>query len=319
MRQVIPFRGKYRRFDAPLVISEESVVSLRMTIHQAQQQLKVQLYDIHEPSEAEAIAAMVIESMTGWKRIDQIINKTLPLTKPQIAWLEQITSELLMHRPVQYVLRECWFANLRLFVDESVLIPRPETEELVDWIIRDLKRVGSGVQSTRILDIGTGSGCIALALQSAMPSSAIFACDISQKAIEVAARNANTYQLPVNFILADILASGAASALPHIDVIVSNPPYIPQKGRASMNRNVVEFEPSIALFVPDDDALIFYRAIADFAKTNLTEEGSIYFEIHEGSANEIVQLLGELGWQNVELRNDMQGKERMIRVQKVEK
>jgi release factor glutamine methyltransferase len=283
-----------------------------MTIQEARQRMVFQLYDIYDNREAGNIADLVMENITGWKKIDRILNKQVPLSGHQLALFNQYTSELLSHRPVQYILQEAWFAGLKFYVDEHVLIPRPETEELVEWIIADLN-ASQPDGSFTLLDIGTGSGCIAIALKKKLRTAAVFACDLSPSALAVAGKNSTENSTSINLLELDFLDESQWQSLPHFDVIVSNPPYIPSHEQPSMNRNVVDFEPHLALFVQNDDPLIFYRKIAEFGNQRLTTKGKIYVEIHENLAEEVQQLFTSRGFRFVETKNDMQGKARMIK------
>ncbi len=286
-----------------------------MTLHEANQQLLFQLYHIYSNEEAKHIAGMVMEHITGWQRIDRVMNKSLKLLPDAIEKLEQYTRELLLHKPVQYVLHEAWFAGMKLYVDENVLIPRPETEELVEWIVKDIKATGPA-SPISILDIGTGSGCIALGLKKQLSNAEVHACDVSETALKVAEMNANTRNLPIKFHLLDILSSKEYQRLPLFDCIVSNPPYIPLSDKSSMHKNVLEFEPHLALFVENDDPLLFYKAIAVFAETNLKPGGRIFLEIHESLGGQMEKVFLLKGFSKIEIRKDMQGKDRMIRVEK---
>ncbi|HZI01588.1 MAG TPA: peptide chain release factor N(5)-glutamine methyltransferase, partial [Flavisolibacter sp.] len=229
--------------------------------------------------------------------------------------------------PIQYVLNTAWFYGMKLYVDPSVLIPRPETEELVQWMIDDVKQTGKDVfnkaatdadvtSELKILDIGTGSGCIPLALKNAMPKAEIWGCDISEEALTVARRNGSMLNIRVDFQGVNILDYPQQRLLPSVDIIASNPPYIPMSDQASMSPNVLRYEPHLALFVPNDDALLFYKAIAHFGHHRLHEGGSIYLEIHENLAADVVTLFKQEGYNDTAIRKDMQGKERMVRVRK---
>lgn len=268
--------------------------------------------DVYEEREATNICDWVMESVTGWTRIDRVVNKTALLSVAQEKRLENISSDLLANMPVQYVLGETWFYGLKLSVNKNVLIPRPETEELTDWIVQDLRKI-NGSAPIRVLDIGTGSGCIPLGIKSKLPVAEVHACDISKGALEVAATNAKALGLAIELHEIDILAPSTAPDLPVFDVIVSNPPYIPLSDKSQMAPNVLEYEPSLALFVSDDDPLLFYRRIASFAKHQLKPAGHLYFEIHESMGAAVVQLLLNNGFEQVEVRKDLQGKERMIK------
>ena len=299
-----------------------------MTIHEAQQQLLFQLYHLYDNREAANIADWVMEHITGWKKIDRIINKKVPLLPHRIEQLEQYTKELLEHKPVQYVLHEAWFCGMPFYVDEHVLIPRPETEELVEWIVQEAgsrkSEVGSqksearsdiGLQTSdfRLLDIGTGSGCIPIALKKKLPWAQVYSCDVSEGALAVAQKNATAQQADVHLLQADFLNRDSWQQLPSVDLIVSNPPYIPQSDEHTMQPNVLEYEPHVALFVPNDDALLFYKAIAEFAQQKLQRGGSIYAEIHEDLGDQTKALFLSKGFTSVEIKKDMQGKDRMIK------
>jgi release factor glutamine methyltransferase len=283
-----------------------------MTIHEARQRLVFQLYDIYDNREAVNIADLIMEHSTGWKKIDLILNKRLRLLPDKLELIEKYTRELLAHRPVQYVLNEAWFHGLMFHVNEHVLIPRPETEELVQWVKTAIGRAQN--KDLKMLDIGTGSGCISIALKKQLPFAAVCACDISKDALEVAQRNANMHKTDIGWLHTNFLDSAQWKQLPSFDIIVSNPPYIPVKDKENMRANVLQYEPHIALFVENDDPLIFYRAMADFAKVNMRPGGRIYAEIHEDLSNEVNQLFAMKGFNNIELKKDMQGKDRMIRV-----
>jgi release factor glutamine methyltransferase len=277
-----------------------------MTIGEANSSLLFQLYHLYDDGESANIADLVMEKITGWRRIDRIVNKEVKFSSIQTAQLNAYIEELSRHVPVQYVLHEAWFFDMKLYVDNNVLIPRPETEELVQWIVDNSQSQKPDLQ---ILDIGTGSGCIAIALKKKLPSSTVYACDVSAAALNVAIKNANALGAPINFIEADILDNATWSNFPEFDIIVSNPPYIPRNEQSQMSDNVIAHEPHLALFVNDDDPLLFYKAIKAFAEKKLTNEGQLYFEVHEDLADQTAQL-----FQQSEIRKDMQGKNRMLRV-----
>lgn len=285
-----------------------------MTIQQAYQQLVTQLYEVYDDREAAHIGDWVIEHITGKKRIDRITDKNFPLTQEMRTVLQQYTAQLLQHRPVQYVLHEAWFAGMAFYVDEHVLIPRPETEELTEWLTESL--AARAKKNIRILDIGTGSGCIPVTLAKKITAAEVHALDVSAGALQVAQRNAATQHVNIHFHQADILDAASWNGLPRLEVIVSNPPYIKQSEEAAMQRNVLAWEPHLALFVPDNDALLFYRAIAVFGKQYLLPDGWLFLEINEALAAETVQLLQEHGYITIDVKKDMQGKERMIRARR---
>jgi release factor glutamine methyltransferase len=281
-----------------------------MTIQQARQQLLFQLFHIYNEREARNIADMVMEHLTEWKKIDRVMNKETPLSLPKQELLQQYITELLDHKPVQYVLNEAWFAGMKLYVDKEVLIPRPETEELVNWMVADLQLP---IRDVKILDIGTGSGCIPIALKKKLGEASIYSCDISEHALEIANKNAAALDSAVEFILCDFLNKEERNQLPAVDVIVSNPPYIPASEKTAIPENVVRFEPHLALFVSDDDPFQFYHAIADFAKKKLSKDGAVYVEIHEDLSVPIREMFSKKGFKKIELKKDLQEKPRMVK------
>lgn len=200
-------------------------------------------------------------------------------------------------------------------MNENTLIPRPETEELVEWIVAESRNSATG--SLKILDIGTGSGCIAISLAKNLPNAEVFALDVSEKALAVAKKNADTNKVKVNFIQADILKINDLVELStHFDIIVSNPPYVRHLEKAEIKPNVLEYEPHLALFVEDTDALLFYRKIAKLAKENLAEKGKLFFEINQYLGKETLQLLEKFGFNSTELKKDIYGNDRMTRSDK---
>jgi len=291
-----------------------------MTIQEAQQGLVFQLYHIYDNREAGNIADLVLEHLTGWKKIDRILNKHLPLLPETIQLLEKYTADLLAHMPVQYVLNEAWFYGLKFFVNNHVLIPRPETEELVEWIVKTVTPSQPAMENIHcapdltLFDIGTGSGCIPIALKKQLPSTTVYACDVSKNGLEVARKNATKHQTDVGFLHINFLDPVQWEHLPYFDIIVSNPPYIPLKEKRTISPNVLHHEPHLALFVENEDPLIFYSVIADFAKEKMRTGGNIFVEIHEKIGNEVQLLFAEKGFVSIELKKDMQGKDRMIRV-----
>jgi release factor glutamine methyltransferase len=298
-----------------------------MKTGEAEHWLWEQLKGIYDENEAAKIASMVMENISGLPRLERLKKKDEPLLVSQSHQLTEYYHCLINHEPVQYVLNEAWFYGLKLFVDNNVLIPRPETEELVDWVVKDVRKTGKDVFEKRpaeadettllkILDIGTGSGCIALALKKAMPKAEVWACDASEGALNVARRNGSELDIRVDFTGLNFLDEEQRRQLPTVDIIVSNPPYIPLKDKKTLDVNVVAHEPHSALFVPDDDPLIFYKAIADFGKHRLYPGGYIYMEINENLGLFTTQLFKKEGYINVELKQDMQGKDRMVKVQK---
>ncbi len=281
-----------------------------MTIGLAQQELTAKLKTLYEDREAATITDWVMEHLTGRKRVTRVIDKMELLTEEVTNRLECITRELLSNRPVQYVLGESWFAGLRLMVNECVLIPRPETEELVNWLLADLK--ASNVVNHSIIDIGTGSGCISISIKHKLPGTSIWAIDVSPGALQVARNNAEKLQTSIQFSEIDFLKEENWNQLPVFDFIVSNPPYIRQSEEKQMADNVLNFEPSIALFVPDNDPLLFYRKIALFGHSHLSPNGMIFLEINESLGKEVSSLFEKSGY-SVILKKDLLGKDRILR------
>ncbi|RYZ61211.1 MAG: peptide chain release factor N(5)-glutamine methyltransferase [Chitinophagaceae bacterium] len=296
-----------------------------MKIAEANQHLRKALQTIYDESESSNIAQLVLEDCTGYDKSRLLLQKDDVLLPAQDEKLQQQLQRLLSHEPVHYVLNKAWFYGMELYVDKAVLIPRPETEELVHWIVSDIKVSGADVFNSditradattqvKILDIGTGSGCIALALKKEMPKAEVWGCDVSEEALNVARRNGSTLDIRVDFQGVNFLDEAQQKSLPTVDIIVSNPPYIPLQDKVTMNPNVVNFEPHTALFVPDNNALLFYKTIAGFAKKRLYKNGSIYLEIHEDLGSEVAALFRSEGYASVEIKKDMQGKDRMVKV-----
>lgn len=264
-----------------------------------------QIEHLYDQRERMNIARMVAAALSGENEMKYLIEGAEVVEIPQ---LESKVKELSQGRPVQYVIGHSEFCGLDIEVREGVLIPRPETEELVAWVIEK----AADIEHPRILDVCTGSGCIALALAARVGEASVVAVDISDEALTIARCNAERLQLGVEFIKDDALAHLPNIADRKFDIVVSNPPYIPISERESMHVNVVNFEPDIALFVADDDPLIFYREIAVTAKHILADNGYLLFEIHQPLAQQTVDMLRELGYDAVELRNDCFDKPRMI-------
>lgn len=272
-------------------------MTIRLTIHTIRDAVE-SLYGLRE---AESVARMVVCEKLGYNLSQLVAHYD---EECDIADIEQITEELRRGRPVQYVLGRAEFCEMEFEVSEGVLIPRPETEELVYRIAETTKR------GARILDIGTGSGAIAVSLAKLVKESEVVAVDISREALMVAQRNAERLGAKVEFVEADAL--GDLSALGKFDIIVSNPPYIPQSDIVDMRRNVVDYEPHTALFVPDNDILCFYRATAENGQKMLREGGSLWFEIYERAGERLCAMLQEMGYRHTELFEDANAKPRMV-------
>lgn len=295
-----------------------------MKLYEAEQFMKEELKTIYDEQEASNITNLALEEILKQPKTERVSNKEKKLSQLQSHQLRQYLQRLKDHEPIQYIINKCWFYGMELYVDKNVLIPRPETEELVDWIVKDVKASGRDVfvrepmqadktTELKILDVGTGSGCMALALKKTMPKAEVWGCDISEEALNVARRNGSDLDIRVDFQGMNFLDKSQQKILPTVDIVVSNPPYVPMQDKNQMNANVVNHEPHTALFVPDDDALIFYKVLAEFGKKRLYENGSIYMEVHENLATDVVHLFKENGYTRVELKKDMQGKDRMVK------
>ena len=262
------------------------------------------LYGIEE---AESFFYLILENKHQMKRIDLALNSNFDFSEEDILIWEKIKSRLLKEEPIQYILGSTHFMDLSFKVTPDVLIPRPETEELVEWIINESKNR----TKLKILDIGTGSGCIAISLAHHLPDAEVFAIDVSAKALQMAKQNALLNHVEVHFLEIDILK---AENLPQqFDIIVSNPPYVRNLEKEEIKNNVLEHEPHLALFVDDFNALIFYKKIAELAIKNLNNNGQLFFEINQYLGREMVQLLEDLQFSNIELRKDIYGNARMTR------
>lgn len=282
-----------------------------MTMQEASQQLLFQLYHVYDPREARNIADLVLEHLTGWKKIDRVINKQVPLSAEARADFPRIIAALAEHQPVQYILGEAWFCGFQFYVNNQVLIPRPETEELTQWIISDLKDLNS--PEPVVVDMGTGSGCIPISIKKNIPTARVSGFDISEGALAVAKENARRLGVVASFAIMDLMDEDQFESIPIANIIASNPPYIPASQENEMPVHVTKFEPGVALFVKDADPLIFYRRLSALGRSRLMENGLLYLEIHEEFGSHTADLLHKSGWSGIELRKDMQGKERMIR------
>ncbi len=280
------------------------------TYSQAFYELLNKLKPLYDEQEASAIAHEVLQYITGLNKLQRIVEKDRSFTADQQQRFDNIESDLLKGKPLQYVVGSAWFMGKQYKVNEHVLIPRPETEELVQWIIDDHK---SENQNITILDIGTGSGCIPISLKSAMGEANITTCDICKDAIAVARENASDLNANISFQQLDFLNNKEWEKLERYDIIVSNPPYIPANEKDQIHSNVKDFEPHIALFVPNEDPLLFYRAIALFGKEHLKKEGSIYCELHTDHALQTELLFKDSGYKNVIIKEDLHGNKRMLK------
>ena len=276
-----------------------------MQIKSYQNRFKEVLSPLYDEMEAEQLFLIALEEIEGKSRIDLVMNPDLQTDK--LAIWDEVLADLQQEKPIQYFFGRAYFYGLTFNVNENTLIPRPETEELVEWIINSVE----ADKLIRILDIGTGSGCIGITLAKELPNAQVTLMDVSPKALEMATRNAKENGVEVQAILQDVLALEQLPA--QYDVIVSNPPYVRNLEKVEIKKNVLDYEPHLALFVEDDDALIFYRKIATLANDNLQEGGMLFYEINQYLGAETVALFQSLLFTAIELRKDMVGNDRMIK------
>lgn len=279
-----------------------------MTLAELQKIFWQELSTIYEEREARSVTKIVFENKLELQAHQMAFERFRILTLEQEKQLNEILKRLLTQEPVQYILEEADFFGLKFRVNKSVLIPRPETEELVEWMLSEVR------SEIQVLDIGTGSGCIPISISKEIPQAHIEACDISDDTLEIAKENNCRIQTSVKFFKHDILSENLSTN--KYDVIVSNPPYISLNEKAAMRSNVLEFEPHLALFVSGVDDLIFYRKIAEQALVALKPNGKLFFEINEAKGKETVEVLHDFGFMNIELRKDLSGKDRMIKAEK---
>lgn len=271
-----------------------------------------QLLEIYPKTEIDTFFFLLIEEYLGLERIDVILKADYKIDEQKLSILKNVLKRLKKEEPIQYIIGKTEFYGNPFFVDKNTLIPRPETEELVAWIINEVEGLKQDVQeSVSILDVGTGTGCIPISLAKNLLNATIAAIDISADALQVANKNADLNNVSINFLEIDILN---APELPRkYDVIMSNPPYVREQEKAEIQNNVLQNEPHLAIFVSDDDPLIFYRKIADLAKNHLSEKGILFFEINQYLGKETCNLLKQIGFKSVELRKDLFQNDRMIK------
>jgi release factor glutamine methyltransferase len=281
-----------------------------MKIKEYRTQFIQALTPMYGEGEAESFFYLILEEKQQLKRIDLALHPDLEISEGEIVVWNSILEQLKLEIPIQYLLGKTSFYGLDFEVNENVLIPRPETEELVDWIIEENSKI-ERLKNLKILDIGTGSGCIAISLAKNLPNAQVFAIDVSDKALATAQKNAERNEVEVTFIEQNILETMDLGQ--EYDIIVSNPPYVRNLEKEEIKKNVLDNEPHLALFVEDNDALIFYRKIAELAQKNLSDSGQLYFEINQYLGKEMMSLLEELNFKDIELRKDIYGNDRMTR------
>ena len=267
------------------------------------------LKNIQDEQEIESFFFILTEYLHNLKRVDLALNPNFELSDAEVEKWNIILADLQQEKPIQYITGEAWFYGLQFEVNENTLIPRPETEELVEWILNSPNI--HHPSPINILDIGTGTGCIPISLKANLPQANVSAIDVSEKALEVAKRNAASNKVEINFIQTNILE--AEDLNQNFDIIISNPPYVRNLEKQEIKKNVLEYEPHLALFVEDTDALLFYRKIAQLALKNLSPNGLLFFEINQYLGKETVELLENLGFKNIELKKDIYGNDRMVK------
>ena len=267
-----------------------------------------ELSSVYDEQEIESFFYILLEAFHQMKRIDLALNPEIELDTLQLLQWETVLSQLKEEKPIQYILGETEFFGLPFYVNEHTLIPRPETEELVEWVLSQTQPCNT--KDFKILDIGTGTGCIAISLAKKMADAQVFALDVSEKALHTARKNAERNKVAITFLHQSILETEDLGQM--FDIIVSNPPYVRNLEKEMMKKNVLQYEPHLALFVEDHDALLFYRKITAIATRNLSEQGQLYFEINQYLGADMVDLLKKSGFKNIELRKDIYGNDRMI-------
>ncbi len=280
-----------------------------MKIKEYRAQFIQELLPIYDAGESESFFYLILEDKQNLKRIDLALNPDLAFSNDEIELWNFILAELKKEIPIQYILGKTSFYGLEFEVNSNVLIPRPETEELIEWIIDCF--VPRNDTKLKVLDIGTGSGCIAISLAKNISNAQVFAIDVSEKALVKAQKNASINEVNVTFLEKNILETEDLKQ--QFDLIVSNPPYVRELEKEEIKKNVLDNEPHLALFVDDNDALIFYKKIAELAQKNLSPNGQLFFEINQYLGKEMLELLKKTGFKNIELRKDIYGNDRMIR------
>lgn len=269
-----------------------------------------QLKEIYIENEIDSLFFIALEYVTSISKIEYILQKEEEISEEKLIKLKFILEELTKNKPIQYITKNAYFYGLNFYVNEKVLIPRQETNELVDWVLMSVTHS----KPIKILDIGTGSGCIAITLKKNLPLSEVFAIDISNEAIQVAQKNANDNEVEINFLQKNILEINDLKS--NFDIIISNPPYVRELEKLEMAPNVLDNEPHLALFVPDNNPLLFYEKITEIALKNLTEDGMLFFEINQYLSEETKKMIENKGFKNITLRKDLQENYRMILAKK---
>ena len=282
--------------------SEDSVVAIRLKFEE-------RLKTVYDPEELKSLFFYALEALCGMRKTDYILRQKQDLNPIELTHFEELISRLEKEEPIQYILGITEFYGRQFDVDPNVLIPRPETEELVDWIIKDHR----AHKPLRFIDIGTGSGCIPISIYCELKDVTAYAVDVSEAALTLAKQNADHHKCKIDFILDDILHSSSDTLPKKLDFIVSNPPYVLRKEKDLMKKNVLDYEPHLSLFVTDNDPLIFYKRIAHLGTELLNNNGTLYFEINEQYGKATIDMLSAIGYGEIRLRKDLDGKERMLK------
>lgn len=279
-----------------------------MQLKQYKSYFSEELKSVFPQTEVDSFFFLLVEEYLDIKRIDLILQPNIEISSDIKELLDKALERLKKEEPIQYILGETEFYGLPFKVNKNTLIPRPETEELVEWIIKEVKKKQ---ELLSILDIGTGTGCIPISLKKHLPNTNVSAIDISEEAIQMAKQNAKLNEVDISFIKQDILKTEVLSGM--FDIIISNPPYVRELEKVEIKNNVLKNEPHLALFVKDDTPLLFYKKIADLAKSNLTKNGLLFFEINQYLGAETVKMLKNKGFTQIELQKDIFGNDRMIK------
>ena len=268
--------------------------------------LNDELSTLYPKSELRGFFYLIVEYVFSYNNTEALMQSESHINSNDVITIKRIVSSLKKESPIQQLLGYTWFYGHKFNVNKNVLIPRPETEELVDWVLKDNPAYKT------VLDIGCGSGCISisLALNSKVKVTSL---DVSKLALIQAKKNADKFETSIQFIHADIFAKDTIFKLNHFDIIISNPPYVLESDKSMMSNNVLQYEPHLALFVPDDNPIKYYHTIAEIATKRLNQNGLLYFEIHEHKGSEILEMLKDKGFTSVELKQDLQGKDRMVK------
>lgn len=284
-----------------------------MTIKEYKYYFKNSLSKIYPNTEIENFFFLLMDEYLNFQRIDTVLKANFLINNDKLTILKSALKRLMKEEPIQYIIGNTEFYGYPFLVDKNTLIPRPETEELVEWVLLEVKKLNSKNQdkSLNILDIGTGTGCIPISLAKKLSKATISAIDVSTEALKIAQKNADLNKVNIKLIAADILQTNNLSE--NYDIIISNPPYVRELEKIEIKKNVLQNEPHLALFVEDENPLIFYAKIADLAKQHLTKNGLLFFEINQYLSTETKQLLKNKGYKNIELKKDLFNNYRMIK------